>query len=40
MNVATEDIRFATSENELSVKYQEALDPLDTALGKSMDYLS
>ena len=40
ITVAVEDIRFATTENELALKYQKANDIMDTALNESIDSIT
>ena len=40
IKAAVEDVRFAITNNEFSLKYQEASDIMDTALDKSIDSLN
>ena len=40
IKAAVEDVRFAISDDELAVKYQEAIDALDIALDDSVDVIA
>ena len=40
IKAAVEDVRFAISDDELAVKYQEAIDAVDIALDDSVDVIA